>query len=157
MHLQVANGRVLLELEGGYNLQSLQDCSEYCVRALLGDSVEPVNAAEWRRQPNESAIRTLHQVIETHAPYWRSLRQVSHGPLNAYDAATCSEYEYLRRQSSAADGTPPTSSITIFPPDISSSAAASAAYGVPEMTASLASKLTTKTFSTDNIRVSDYP
>ena len=150
MCLQVASGRVLLELEGGYNLTTLQDCSEYCVRALLGDSVEPVNAAEWRRTPNESAIRTLQAVIKTHRHYWRSFRQESRGPLSPIEAARCSEYEYLRRQNMAADGTP-TSSVTTFPP-----APAAAAYGVPEMTASLASKLTTKTFSTDNLRVTDY-
>ena len=155
--MQVAGGRVLLELEGGYNLTTLQDCSEYCVRALLGDSVEPVNAAEWRRAPNESAVRTLQAVIETHRHYWRSFRQESRGPLSPMEAARCSEYEYLRRQNMATDGTP-TSSVTIFPPapDASASASAAAAYGVPEMTASLASKLTTKTFSTDNLRVSDY-
>jgi hypothetical protein len=114
-----------------------------------------VNAAEWRRMPNESAIGTLQAVIETHRHYWRSFRQESRGPLSPMEAARCSEYEYLRRQNMAADGTP-TSSITIFPPAPDASAAAASAYGVPEMTASLASKLTTKTFSTDNLRVTDY-
>ena len=35
----MADGRVVMALEGGYSLPSLCDAAELCVKALLGDKV----------------------------------------------------------------------------------------------------------------------
>ena len=35
----LAEGKLVLALEGGYHLASISDCAEMCVRALLGDKV----------------------------------------------------------------------------------------------------------------------
>lgn len=37
--MTLANGNVLLCLEGGYDLQSICDASEMCMRALVGEEV----------------------------------------------------------------------------------------------------------------------
>ncbi len=37
--MTLANGKLVLVLEGGYDLQAICDSSEQCVQALLGDNV----------------------------------------------------------------------------------------------------------------------
>ena len=36
---KLAAGKLVLSLEGGYHLPSISDCTEICVRALLGEQV----------------------------------------------------------------------------------------------------------------------
>ena len=38
--LTLANGRVILALEGGYDLTAICDSAETCVRVLVGEEVE---------------------------------------------------------------------------------------------------------------------
>ena len=38
--MEVAGGRVVMALEGGYSLPSLCDAAEACVKALLGEKVK---------------------------------------------------------------------------------------------------------------------
>jgi len=38
--MDLAGGRVVMVLEGGYSLPSLCDAAEACVKALLGEKVE---------------------------------------------------------------------------------------------------------------------
>ena len=40
--MSLAGGKVVLILEGGYELQAICDCSEMCVKALLGEDVSYV-------------------------------------------------------------------------------------------------------------------
>ena len=37
--MTLAEGKVILVLEGGYNLESISDASDVCAKALLGDEV----------------------------------------------------------------------------------------------------------------------
>uniref|UniRef100_UPI00398F7FA9 histone deacetylase 6 n=1 Tax=Pristiophorus japonicus TaxID=55135 RepID=UPI00398F7FA9 len=67
----LAGGRVVLVLEGGYNLSSISESMAMCTRTLLGDtppSLEPL------RVMINSAIDSINNVIKTHSQYWTCLR-----------------------------------------------------------------------------------
>uniref|UniRef100_A0A671XGB8 Protein deacetylase HDAC6 n=1 Tax=Sparus aurata TaxID=8175 RepID=A0A671XGB8_SPAAU len=70
--MSLAGGRVLLILEGGYNLTSISDSMAMCTSVLLGDS--PPSLMTPLPPPHRSAVATINEVIRQHAPYWRSLR-----------------------------------------------------------------------------------
>ena len=40
--MSLADGKVVLALEGGYDIQSISDSAELSVRALLGDEVSSI-------------------------------------------------------------------------------------------------------------------
>ncbi|KAK2850937.1 hypothetical protein Q5P01_007213 [Channa striata] len=70
--MSLAGGRVLLILEGGYNLSSISDSMAMCTSVLLGDP--PPSLVTPLAPPHHSAVATINEVIRHHAPYWRSLR-----------------------------------------------------------------------------------
>uniref|UniRef100_A0A3Q3IMY8 Histone deacetylase domain-containing protein n=1 Tax=Monopterus albus TaxID=43700 RepID=A0A3Q3IMY8_MONAL len=70
--MSLAGGRVLLILEGGYNLSSISDSMAMCTSMLLGDP--PSSLVTPFPPPHQSAVATINEVIQHHAPYWRSLR-----------------------------------------------------------------------------------
>ncbi|XP_056284914.1 histone deacetylase 6 [Pseudoliparis swirei] len=72
MLLSLAGGRVLLILEGGYNLTSISDSMAMCTSVLLGDPPPPLVMP--LPPPHHSAVATINEVIRHHAPYWMSLR-----------------------------------------------------------------------------------
>lgn len=66
----LAQGRVAILLEGGYNLDSISHSMTMCAKALLGDPLhtprfEPLNPA---------AVSTIQRVVSHQQPYWSSLR-----------------------------------------------------------------------------------
>ena len=67
--MPLAQGRVAILLEGGYNLESISHSMTMCAKALLRDPlpsprIEPVNP---------EALRTIRRVVRHHLPYWSSL------------------------------------------------------------------------------------
>ncbi|XP_052750216.1 histone deacetylase 6 isoform X2 [Galleria mellonella] len=68
----LAGGRVILCLEGGYNVTSISYAMTMCTKALLGDPIhhhyDPKQAPHW------SAIETINNVIRTHKKYWKNLK-----------------------------------------------------------------------------------
>ncbi|XP_041655286.1 histone deacetylase 6 [Cheilinus undulatus] len=70
--MSLAGGRVLVILEGGYNLTSISESMAMCTSMLLGDP--PPSLVTPLPPPHHSAVATINQVIRYHAPYWRSLR-----------------------------------------------------------------------------------
>lgn len=70
--MSLAGGRVVLILEGGYNLSSISDSMAMCTSVLLGDP--PPSLVMPLPLPHHSAVATINEVIRHHAPYWRSLR-----------------------------------------------------------------------------------
>ncbi|XP_027131423.1 histone deacetylase 6 [Larimichthys crocea] len=70
--MSLAGGRVLLILEGGYNLTSISDSMAMCTSVLQGDP--PPSLVTPLPPPHHSAVATINEVIRHHAPYWRSLR-----------------------------------------------------------------------------------
>jgi histone deacetylase 4/5 len=61
--MQLAGGKVVLSLEGGYDLPAICDAAQECVRALLGDEPSPLLAEELRRPPCQNAVDTLQKTI----------------------------------------------------------------------------------------------
>ncbi|RWS15671.1 histone deacetylase 4-like protein [Dinothrombium tinctorium] len=76
--LTLAKGKVVLALEGGYDLPSICDCAQECVMALLGDETTPISEEEKRRKPVEKAIETLRRVIAIQAPHWPIVKRYAH-------------------------------------------------------------------------------
>ena len=63
--------QVVMALEGGYNLTSISDAAEACVRALTGEDPPPISEHELTRPPCQSALETLQNVIavQVRLPY----------------------------------------------------------------------------------------
>lgn len=85
---EIAGGRIALCLEGGYELNSLCDCTEACIRALLRSTYERTSGLqdapflhhlsdpERTRKPHPAALEILKQVARLHSPYWKCLSAV---------------------------------------------------------------------------------
>jgi histone deacetylase 6 len=69
MLTSLAEGRVAVLLEGGYNLKSVSDSMLMCANALLGDPL-PTTLIE-ALQPG--AAVTIQRVAHYLLPYWSSL------------------------------------------------------------------------------------
>ena len=68
-----ADGRVVLILEGGYDLEALCDCSESCMQALLGKDPFPFKkeSLEGMIAPIcQPTLDSLQRVLKALAPYW---------------------------------------------------------------------------------------
>ncbi|XP_063899744.1 histone deacetylase 6 isoform X1 [Helicoverpa armigera] len=68
----LAGGRVILCLEGGYNITSISYAMTMCSKALLGDPIlhhyDPKTPCHW------AAIDSINDVINTHKQYWKCLK-----------------------------------------------------------------------------------
>uniref|UniRef100_A0A8C5ANC5 UBP-type domain-containing protein n=1 Tax=Gadus morhua TaxID=8049 RepID=A0A8C5ANC5_GADMO len=71
----LAGGKLLIILEGGYNLTSISDSMAMCTSVLLGDPPPPL--ATPLPAPRNSAMATINKVLRCHAPYWKALRITS--------------------------------------------------------------------------------
>ncbi|XP_045851608.1 histone deacetylase 6 isoform X3 [Meles meles] len=67
----LANGRIILILEGGYNLTSISESMAACTRSLLGD---PPPLLTLSRPPLSGALASITETTHIHRRYWRSLR-----------------------------------------------------------------------------------
>lgn len=67
--LGLANGKVVLALEGGYNLESISSSMAACVSTLLGDSPPVLPGLS----PSPAAFRSIQETIRAALPYWKSL------------------------------------------------------------------------------------
>uniref|UniRef100_A0A8D8W924 Histone deacetylase n=1 Tax=Cacopsylla melanoneura TaxID=428564 RepID=A0A8D8W924_9HEMI len=76
--MSLADGKVVLALEGGYDLPSMCDSAEACVRALLGDSPPPLSQEELIRSPCAKAVETLQKTIAIQISHWPVLKRSAH-------------------------------------------------------------------------------
>ena len=60
----LAEGRVVLVLEGGYDLVSLSDCSEACLSALMSRQTPAFPSYTLEAAPSPFAVQDLENVIE---------------------------------------------------------------------------------------------
>ncbi|KAK3828099.1 MAG: histone deacetylase Clr3 [Benniella sp.] len=74
----LAGGKIILALEGGYNLDSIAVSGLACAKALLNDPIEPLDPIV----PNAECVQTIHEVIEVQSRYWKSLPQSYTDPLH---------------------------------------------------------------------------
>ena len=63
----LASGRVLVALEGGYNLRSISRSACAVMRVLLGDAPPPLAADE----PHPAAKLDVDATLRAHVPWWR--------------------------------------------------------------------------------------
>lgn len=68
----LANGKIILCLEGGYNINSISHAMTMCTKALLGDPLPALHTAG--KAPSVSCIETIQNVWSVHRKYWKSLR-----------------------------------------------------------------------------------
>ncbi|KAK7069398.1 Histone deacetylase 6, partial [Halocaridina rubra] len=68
--MSLAEGKVIVALEGGYNLSTISYCMTMCAKALLGDPMPPLPPG---LIPSQSAIEAITNVVATHRKYWSSL------------------------------------------------------------------------------------
>ncbi|KAJ0064448.1 hypothetical protein NL108_006514 [Boleophthalmus pectinirostris] len=68
--LTLASGKLVMILEGGYNLTSISESMAFCTSVLLGDPPPSILSPP----PHHSAVATINEVIRHHAPFWKSLR-----------------------------------------------------------------------------------
>lgn len=61
--MKLANGKVVLALEGGYDLPVICDSAQECVKALLGDPLSQIAETELNRPPCTNAMETLQKTI----------------------------------------------------------------------------------------------
>lgn len=94
--MQLARGKVVLALEGGYDLASICDSAEECVRVLLGDSPSPISASELSRVPCTNAVIALQKVINVQSGHWPCLQE-------AAKAAGCSFNDAVRNEKEDKD------------------------------------------------------
>uniref|UniRef100_A0A8C6WN44 Protein deacetylase HDAC6 n=1 Tax=Neogobius melanostomus TaxID=47308 RepID=A0A8C6WN44_9GOBI len=67
--LTLASGKLIMILEGGYNLTSISESMALCTSVLLGDPPPSVLCPP----PHHNAVATINEVIRHHAPFWSSL------------------------------------------------------------------------------------
>ncbi|XP_047520597.1 histone deacetylase 6 isoform X1 [Pieris napi] len=68
----LAGGRVILCLEGGYNITSISYAMAMCTKALLGDPI--YTHYDPNASCNYSAIESINDVIKVHKKYWKNLK-----------------------------------------------------------------------------------
>ncbi|XP_077158629.1 histone deacetylase 9 isoform X3 [Paroedura picta] len=71
--LTLANGRMVLALEGGHDLTAICDASEACLNALLGNELEPLPEEVLHQMPNVNAMISLQKTTKIHSKYWKSV------------------------------------------------------------------------------------
>ncbi|XP_022177401.1 histone deacetylase 4 isoform X8 [Myzus persicae] len=99
--MQIADGKVILSLEGGYDLTAICDSAEECVRALLEDEVTPIVQSELHRTPCQNAIKTLQKTITIQLPHWPVLKKLAHTvSCSAVEATLCEENETVSAMAS---------------------------------------------------------
>ena len=67
--MSLADGKLVLVLEGGYDLPSLCDCSEMCINALMDKQIPSFSNETLDAIPNNPAIQTLEQVIKVQSMF----------------------------------------------------------------------------------------
>ncbi|XP_072025995.1 histone deacetylase 6-like isoform X2 [Amphiura filiformis] len=82
MLCSLAQGKVVLALEGGYNLNSISQSMAYCTRTLLGDPFQSLKPGMPCTSALESILETLHQ----HQKYWKCLQYQVALPKREIDA-----------------------------------------------------------------------
>ena len=73
----LAGGKIILALEGGYNLDSIAVSGLACAKALLSDPIgmlEPII-------PNDVCVQTIHEVMEVQSKFWKSLTPMHIDPM----------------------------------------------------------------------------
>lgn len=83
----LAGGRVIVALEGGYNLSSISRSMAACVEVLLGDIPQLPNTEPQQDHIRKAAIASIELSIKHLAPHWQLLASSAPAVLPAKAAA----------------------------------------------------------------------
>jgi histone deacetylase 6 len=75
MLMPLAEGKIVLVLEGGYSLESTSKSALACVRVLMGEPPGPLDP--WRLYASEPTVRVVNKVIDVQSKYWKCCRPQS--------------------------------------------------------------------------------
>lgn len=70
----LANGRVILVLEGGYNVNSISHAMTMCAKSLLGDPLPMLHIPSRFNGINSSALESLQNVLQVQQEHWKCLK-----------------------------------------------------------------------------------
>jgi len=65
----LANGKLLLALEGGYNVEAITKSAHACVEVLVGDEPRPLQI----EGASATATNTVAEVMQVQARHWKSM------------------------------------------------------------------------------------
>lgn len=102
----LANGKIILCLEGGYNVNSISHAMAMCTKALLGDPLPILQLHN--NKPNASCIETIQKVLQVQEKYWKSLKFNKKLPESMSDSSVeqiTVGFEQLQCQDSPNDST----------------------------------------------------
>ncbi len=68
--MSLADGKVVLVLEGGYDKQSLCECSEMCINALMNKELPSFPKKTLELLPHSSAIQDLEKVVDIQSNFF---------------------------------------------------------------------------------------
>lgn len=68
----LANGKIILCFEGGYNVNSIAHAMTMCTKALLGDALPMLSTTE--KELSASGVETIQHVWSVHQKHWKSLK-----------------------------------------------------------------------------------
>ncbi|VDN06699.1 unnamed protein product [Thelazia callipaeda] len=74
--MNYAEGRIVLALEGGYDLESISESAEECVKALCNESPETTGKLSdeaLNALPKQSAQEAIQKVVAVHKKHWSAL------------------------------------------------------------------------------------
>lgn len=75
----LAGGKIIVSLEGGYNLESISAASFYCLSSLVGYAPVPLNGIQ---EIDPNAQVTLQEVVDFHSSRWPSFQFGADLPFN---------------------------------------------------------------------------
>uniref|UniRef100_H2Z8D8 histone deacetylase n=1 Tax=Ciona savignyi TaxID=51511 RepID=H2Z8D8_CIOSA len=82
---ELAEGKIVLALEGGFELEPLCNCAEACVQTLLGkEEYSSLSRDTLERRPSDNAVRAINGVIAIQEKHWKGL-DVSSGEVSHID------------------------------------------------------------------------
>jgi histone deacetylase 6 len=95
MLMRIANGKIAVCLEGGYNLRSIARSALAVTRTLMLQP--PDRLAENLGPPKESAVRTIERVKREHSRYWKCMYPKQVDMDNPSSKATARLHEIIRQ------------------------------------------------------------
>lgn len=96
--MSLANGKVVIVLEGGYNLNTISNSMAACVKTLLGDEVPPLKSGE----ASVSAVNSISNTLHAIQPYWKTLSVID----ERFSIANRQQEEYVYESSSDDEKSP---------------------------------------------------
>ncbi|GER32892.1 histone deacetylase 15 [Striga asiatica] len=89
-------GKLLVILEGGYNLRSISASATAVIKVLLGES--PKHNVEQQLMPSKAGLQTILEVLKIQSNYWPSLEQRLSNLLLEWGWYTLQDKTYMCRK-----------------------------------------------------------